>query len=440
LTRVIGRVEIWTGLRYEPRVRQAASRGTIAGGGWRLSTASTNSVVLDEIITPPTSGNFFATLLSAQPLPALAARLGAWFAALWGQPIRIGSRVIVARHAQVLELLARDLDFRIAPINAVRIEAVNGPFILGMDRGDTLVRERGALYAALAQIDLASIQTSVAQEAAAKIAAANGEIDVVGGYARRIAANTARSLFGIAGPDDISFIEVARAIFAHTFLNLANDKTIEKRALIAAGYMRAWFVEEIERRRASGNLGADLMGALLRGGVLDDDGVRRTLGGMLVGSIDTTASCVAKIVWVIGRDSNLAQNMAADLNDSARFAGWCREALRQWPHTPLVQRQAAAATTLGDIDIRAGDSVIAWTQAAMRDTSAFPEPAALRPDRPEAAYLHFGGGLHPCAGRAVNGFQIPLLVGALLKRGIKSVGPMQWAGPFPNHLILRFER
>jgi cytochrome P450 len=410
------------------------------GEGLPLNTASTNSVALDDIITPPTSGNFFATLLTAQSLPALAARLGAWFAALWGQPIRVGSRVIVARHCQVLELFARDLDFRIAPINASRIEAVNGPFILGMDRGDTLARERGALYAALAQVDLASIQAAAAHEAAAKIAAANTEIDIVGSYARPIAAHTARTLFGIDGPNDAAFMEVARAIFAHTFLNLTNDKTIEKRALIAAGYMRAWFVEEIERRRASGNLGADLMGALLRGHALDDDGVRRTLGGMLVGSIDTTASCVAKIVWVISKDRILGQRMTADVNDSARFAGWCREALRLWPHNPLVQRQAAAATTLGDLDIRPGDQVIAWTQAAMRDTSAFPDPAALRPDRPEAAYLHFGGGLHPCAGRAVNGFQIPLLVGALLKRGFKSVGPVQWAGPFPDHLMLRFER
>jgi cytochrome P450 len=130
--------------------------------------------------------------------------------------------------------------------------------------------------------------------------------------------------------------------------------------------------------------------------------------------------------------------MTDDLNDATRFAGWCWEALRLWPHNPLVLRKAAAATTLGDTDIRAGDRVIGWTQAAMRDASAFPEPAALRPDRPEAAYLHFGGGLHPCAGRAVNGFQIPLLVGALLRRGIKSVKPMQWAGPFPDHLIVRF--
>jgi cytochrome P450 len=161
---------------------------------------------------------------------------------------------------------------------------------------------------------------------------------------------------------------------------------------------------------------------------------------MLVGSIDTTASSVAKIMWVIARDRDLSQRMATDLDDDARFAGWCWEALRQWPHNPLVLRQAAGATTLAGLDIKPGDSMIGWTQAAMRDISAFPEPAALIPDRPQAAYLHFGGGLHPCAGRAVNGFQIPLLVGALLRRGIKSAGAMQWAGPFPNHLLLRFER
>ena len=405
-----------------------------------MSTGSATPVVLNEIVTPATSGSFFATLLSAQPLPALAARFGAWLAALWGRPIRVGSRVLVARHSHVVELLARDLDFRIGPINADRIEAVNGPFVLGMDRSATLARERGALYTALAQVPLAPIQAAVAQEAAAKIDAANTEIDVVGGYARPIAAHTARSLFGIGGSDDQAFMEVTRAIFAHTFLNLTNDKTIEKRALIAAGYMRSWFLDEIGRRRASGNLGTDMMGRLLHDRVLDDDGVRRTLGGMLVGSIDTTASCVAKIVWVISRDRVLAQRMAADVNDSARFAGWCREALRLWPHNPLVLRQTVAATKLGDLDIRAGDQVIAWTQAAMRDTSAFPEPGELRPDRPAAAYLHFGGGLHPCAGRAVNAFQIPLLVGALLKRGIKSVGPVQWAGPFPDHLALKFER
>ena len=74
----------------------------------------------------------------------------------------------------------------------------------------------------------------------------------------------------------------------------------------------------------------------------------------------------------------------------------------------------------------------------MHDEDAFPEPSAMRPDRPPGVYLHFGGGLHSCAGRAVNAWQLPLLVGALLRRGIASAGAVQWAGPFPDHLPVRF--
>jgi cytochrome P450 len=183
-----------------------------------------------------------------------------------------------------------------------------------------------------------------------------------------------------------------------------------------------------------------MMGALLQDGQLDDDGVRRTLGGMLVGSIDTTASSVAKIIAVIGRDRELASRVAADVNDEERLAGWCWEALRRWPHNPIVLRQAVAPTQLGEVRIEQGDQIILWTQAAMLDASAFPSPQELRPDRSRGAYLHFGGGLHPCAGRVLNDFQIPLLVAALVRRGIKSVGPVQWAGPFPSHLPLKFER
>jgi hypothetical protein len=40
----------------------------------------------------------------------------------------------------------------------------------------------------------------------------------------------------------------------------------------------------------------------------------------------------------------------------------------------------------------------------------------------------------------VNEWQIPLLVGALVRRGIRSVGPVAWAGPFPDHLPITFER
>ena len=398
------------------------------------------TVAPSDIATPAGSGGFLASLLSGQPIPAMAARVTAWIAALWGRPIRLGTKVIVARHAQVAEVLARDLDFRIAPINEARIDEVNGPFVLGMDRGVTLERERHALYQALAGVDLAPLREAVATQASTRVAAAGTEIDIVGSYARPIAANTARGLFGIAGSDEQTYMDVARAIFAHTFLNLSGDKTVEARAVRAAALMRNWFDGEIARRRAAADFGADMMGRLLDAGLLDDDGVRRTLGGMLVGSIDTTATAVAKIIAMIGRDASLARRIAADVDDEARLAGWCREALRRWPHNPILLRRAVASTRLADTEIRAGDDIVAYTQAAMLDASVFPNPGQLRPDRPVNAYLHFGAGLHPCAGRVVNAFQIPLLVGALVRRGIASVGSVQWAGPFPDHLTLRFGR
>ncbi len=406
----------------------------------RRMNAKSGAGASGTIATPPSSGGIFATLLSGPTVLAAAARFGAWLAAWRGGPVRFGSTVIAARHADVMEVLRRDLDFLIAPINEERIVEVNGAFVLGMDRGGTLVLERSALYQALAAVDLEPIRRSVEDEAAQRIAQAGEEIDVVGGYARPIAAHTASALFGIRGSDEPTFMDVARAVFGHVFLNLSGDAAIRNRAIAAGKLMEQWFSDEIRKRRAANTLGDDMMGALMRAHMVDDEGVRRTLGGMLVGSIDTTASSVAKIVTMIAKDAALAASIAADVDDEALLAGWCREALRCWPHNPILLRKAAASTRLADVDIEEGDRIFAWTQAAMLDTAVFPDPKYLRPDRPAAAYLHFGAGLHPCAGRAVNDFQIPALGGALVRRGIKSVGSIQWAGPFPDRLPLRFER
>lgn len=405
-----------------------------------MSVASQNHKSVYDVATPPSSPSLLSGLLTGQTIPSFLAQVGAFIGSAGAGPIRFGTKVVVIRHTDVVEMLARDLDFQIAPINQKRIEEVNGPFVLGMDRGAKLIHERGALYQALSQVNFAPISANVASEARARVDAAGDKIDVVADFARPVATTTAQALFGISGPDQPLFMDVARAVFGHVFLNLSDDAIIRERALRASILMREWFDAEIHRRKKASDLGNDMMGALLRGGQLDDDGIRRTLGGMLVGSIDTTATAVAKIITVVSGDKKLASKMAADVDNPKLVYGWCLEALRQWPHNPILFRKAAGDTTLSGTQIKKGDDVIAWTQAAMLDKSAFPSPSQLRPDRPISTYLHFGGELHACAGRAVNSFQIPILVGALIKRGIKSVGSIRWAGPFPDHLPLQFDR
>jgi cytochrome P450 len=391
-----------------------------------------------DFATPPGRPGGFGILLTLRRLPYLAAWIAIGLARLFGRPFRIGSKIIVARHADVTEVLGRDLDFRLRPINGPKFDQIGFHFILGMDRSAELIAERRALYTALAKVDGAALQAAAKQDIAHTLSGATGGVDVVEGYARPIAAATASRLFGIAPADRAAFMDAARAIFGNSFLNVSGDKAMTDRALAAASALSDWFDAEIARRHAAHIFGSDMMGSLLAAGA-SDDLTRRTLGGMLVGSIDTTATCVAKVISVLMRDRRLLARVSADTNNLDLMWGWCNEALRRWAHGPLLLRKAACDTSLGGVDVKAGDDMLLLTQAAMFDEAAFPVPRAMRPDRPLAPYLHFGGGLHPCAGRGVNAWQIPLLVAGLLDRNPTGLKRMVWAGPFPAHLPITFQ-
>jgi len=389
---------------------------------------------IDGIATPLGKPSGLGRLLTRRRLPDLAARIGI---KLLEKPLRLGSTVIVAPYPLVAEALARDLDFLIQPVNASKFDQIGYHFILGMDRSSELIAERRALYTALASVDEKALQAAARADITRLLHAAGDGIDLVEDYARPVAAATAHRLFGIAPDDEAAFRDAARAIFGNSFLNVSGDQAMADRALSAANLLSDWFEGEIARRRATSAFGEDMMGALLAAGHRDDL-IRRTLGGMLVGAIDTTANCVAKIMTVLMADKALLRRAHHDRADPTRMWGWCNEALRRWPHGPILLRQAACDTMLGDTEIKAGDKVILWTQAAMLDPSAFPYPRDLRPDRTDAPYLHFGGGLHPCAGRGVNAWQIPMLVAGLLERNPDRLGRISWAGLFPAHLLIHF--
>lgn len=399
-----------------------------------------NDALLTAITTPLTPQGPCERLKNGKRFPAFVARTALHVSRALGRPFRGKGAVFVPRHRDAMEMLRRDLDFIIAPVNGPRIEAVNaGPFVLGMDRCPRHTLEYDALYASLDAVNMAELRAGVRRRTDEAVARTGGFLDAINGFARPLAAQTARALFGINPTDDALFMDVVRAIFAHTFLNIAGDKTVEARALAAAPYMKAWFADEIARRRANNETGTDMMGALISQGRLDDDGIRRTLGGMLVGSIDTTATCTANILLEAFADHDLRDRMIEGHRRNQDIYGLCLEALRRRPHNGLLLRVAAKDTALGGLKIRAGERVIAMTQAAHQDPEAFPEPERMIGDRPRDRYLHFGHDLHACAGRVVNAFQIPIYVGSLLSAGAEQAGPLLRAGPFPHNLpvILR---
>lgn len=374
--------------------------------------------------------------LSTSPAFLLGA---ARFALRFLPSLTAGETAVFSKWEDVQDILRRDLDFLIEPVNKERIERINGAFVLGLDRSATHLAERNALYQAMTISDPQRIGT-LAQEHARKILDSipvGGEIDVVNGYARSIASRNATALTGIVGASEDDQMRVARAMFHELFLNLGGDQKVRDKALAASQELSAWCLDSIAKERKSKKTSENMISRLVDAGVMDDDAIRRTVSGMFVGAVDTTATCVAQVMSVMLKRPKMLDAVMQDLDDPIRMRGWCWEALRFWPHNPIVLRKAARDTMVGKTEVKAGTTVICFILAAMHDESIFTQSALADPARPQNIYLHFGGGLHACAGRAINGTQIPQLVTELLRRKPVLSEKIRFEGPFPDRLILK---
>ncbi len=377
--------------------------------------------------------------------------------------LKVAKLVVVTRHADVVEVLSRDGDFTVAEGNGPTMDRVNGPFILGMDRSPQYERERSILERCIRPGDADRIRALVADTAAELVdgARARGRIDVVQSLARPAALRVVAGFFGVPGPDEATMARWMRTIFHETFLNVGGDPDVRRAGEESADEFHAYADELIARRRAHIDGGEqapdDFLTRLVRlqgdrETRLSDEGVRRNIGGVVVGAVETTSKATAHAVDQLlrhGGDALGGARTAAAAGDVEQVGNHAFEALRFNPINPVLSRHVArdaviAAGTRRERRLRAGGTVYAAVLPAMFDPRVFDEPDRFRADRPASAYLHFGHGLHTCFGRFVNVIQIPELVAALLRldnlRPAPGVdGTIVYDGPFPDRLLLDFD-
>ena len=375
----------------------------------------------------------------------------------------VGKRVLVTRHAEVIELLSRDEEFTIAEINGARTERDNGPFVLSMDRGLVHDREKALLNTAMQREDIARVREFVAKEAAALLdgLAKNGRIEVVGDYSRLVPLRVIETYFGVPAASVATMQHWLRTLFWDLFLNLSDDPAVIAQAVRSFRDLRPYLEVVVARRRGALDHAAppaDVLGrmiALSREAAyrdwLDDDAICRNISGLIIGALETTNKAVVHVVdELLRRPDALRGAVAASLSgDIDRVRGYAFEALRFNPFAPMVVRYCRNEKWLG---AKAGTgrsvppetTVYALTLSAMFDGKAVADPATFRPDR-EFEYLHFGYGLHQCQGRLINDVQVPELVAALLRlpglrRASGAEGRVLYDGPFPDRFVLEFDR
>jgi cytochrome P450 len=372
-----------------------------------------------------------------------------------------GKRAVITRHADVVEVLSRDTDFTISEINQAHIAAIDGPFILGMDRSAEYEREVGTLREVVRADDLERIRKFITESARVLVETARpqGRIDVVQGLARVVPIRLVESYFGIPAPDDPTMMRWMRAIFYDLFWNVAGDSGLHDDAVRASSELRRHSDGVISRRQSllgEPNQPDDILGRLLalqhdgKHSWVDNNFVRRNLGGLIVGTVDNTSKSVTLAIDELLRRPNELANArkAALAGDLDAVRAYAYEAVRFNPLQPGQLRYCRHGTELARGTPRArripaGSTVIAATLSAMFDPDYFAQPDQFRVDR-GVEYLHFGYGLHRCSGYYINGVQIPALLAALLRlpnlrRAAGRRGRINYDGPFPDRLILEFD-
>jgi cytochrome P450 len=193
---------------------------------------------------------------------------------------------------------------------------------------------------------------------------------------------------------------------------------------------------EVARRRASGDLGTDVLGMLLAT-ELSDEELRDQVVSLIAAGYDTTSGAVAFAVLELLRTEGEWERVQAEvvdrLGDRAPTADDLRampyvsaavnETLRLWP-APFSGRVTTEAITYAGHEIPAGSTIVFSPYVTQRSTEYWGDDAdAFRPSRwldgaehLPYTYIPFGGAYRRCIGFFLALTELQTVVARLVQR------------------------
>src|SRR6185437_13336160 len=157
-------------------------------------------------------------------------------------------------------------------------------------------------------------------------------------------------------------------------------------------------------------------------GITDEELVELSVG-VLVGGIEINSTSTG-LRALFQHPDQLAKLLA----HPEKAAATADEVLRYTAVSALFRVQMVTEDlTLGGVQMRAGDSVMAIPWVGNRDPRAFENPNVFDIDRPQPApHLTFGFGPHYCLGSALGKMQVELAIITALQRlpGLRPAVPL----------------
>jgi len=364
---------------------------------------------------------------------------------------------VLALAEDVKEVLGDPQRFT-AGLYGPKMQAVTGPFILGVDDTPLYHHDHAAMDRAVRREDMAGLGEAMLGFARELVAGASEQIDVVTQLADPALIRAIDAYFGTPGPDAETQARWARDIFWELFINVNNLAETRERALEDAALWRTHLDGLIDARKAAIAGGEEVLDDVLTRLLryqdesepnFHDIAIRHNILGNIVGWIPTVSNSLARAVNVLleREDELRGAQAAARAGDRELVGQYLWEALRFSPQNFALLRLVEADTTIAagtdrETQVKAGATIFAGTLSAMHDERAIADPEDFRVDRPWSDYMLFGHGLHTCYGQQIVRNQLPAMMTALLegppiRRARGDAGDLKFEGPFPSGLTVR---
>ena len=268
--------------------------------------------------------------------------------------------------------------------------------------------------------------------------APGSQVDVAR-WARELALRVAmRALFGLdpdarrGDLDAAGEFERALAFYGRDFLvqSLRGPGTPWAAMRRARARLDALIFAEIDRRRATGERGEDILSMLLDatdedGGRLSNTHVRDEVMTLLFAGHDTTAATVTFLLHELARHPDVADRLAGAGPGSPLLDQALDETLRLYPPAWIGPRRSVEPFAFAGRTVPGGVSVNYCSYASHRLPDVWEAPGEFRPERfapaaraalPKGAYVPFGGGSRTCVGMRFAQAEVKVVIGALLAR------------------------
>ncbi|MGE0606552.1 MAG: cytochrome P450 [Pirellulales bacterium] len=372
----------------------------------------------------------------------------------------LGGVVFVARYADVVEI------FRHPTVFSVRLyKPKMGDFMLTHDETPTHRRDKSVMSAMLPLTDAPRVTTLADKFAGEAIRQSKGEIEIVGGLARKVPIQMVQEYFGLDGVEETSLRRWSSwsqydNFHNHPFQQRPNAAEISAEALKAKTELAQYAQALVKRRLMSLPTESDrddIVARLLKSQFPASvgfglDRVVANVMGLLIGAVETTSHAVAAAIDELLRRPDTLKTAAQYAREGKReqLARLVTEANRFQPISPYMFRFCEedfviAKGTNRERTIRKGATVLLLTQSAMFDAQEFAAPQEFREERPDYQSFLFGYGNHRCLGEFVGRTMIPACVNALvLKNNVRRAegvaGEIDFkGGPFPESLTVKFD-